>query len=368
MDYNWQQKGWPEFKFSVGIMEESYHQFLLNAGRINGQFSSISEESQAKMLIEVLLIEALRTSKIEGEFLSREDVISSIKKNLGVHEEQPKLVKDHRARGIAKLMTTVRETWNKPLDVSLLFRWHEMLMEGNRYIRAGKWRSGSEPMQVISGAFGKEKVHFEAPPSNLVAKEMEQFISWFNSTGPTGKGPLRNPVLRAALTHLYFESIHPFEDGNGRIGRALAEKALHQGVQQSILISLSQVIEENRSRYYDELKRAQRTLDVDQWLIYFGEVVLEAQNKVQELIDFTLLKINVFDTHRESLNDRQVKVLNRMFEEGPDGFEGGINAKKYISLTSVSKATATRDLQNLRDMGIIEPIGGGRSLRYKFKL
>ena len=367
MYYNWQQEGWPEFQFDPGIVEDIQLKFLLKSGQSSGRFSGITEAKKDQLLVEILLSEAIKTSEIEGEFLSRVDVMSSLKKNLGIHEEQPRLVKDLRAKGIAKLMVAVRQTWSEPLSEAMLCSWHEMLMEGNRYIQAGKWRTSPEPMQVVSGQLGKETVHFEAPPSAQVPEEMHRFVAWFNATSGEGDKPIRNPIVRSALVHLYFESIHPFEDGNGRIGRALAEKALHQGLNQPILISLSQVIEAKRQLYYDQLKEAQRSLQVDSWLLYFGEVVMKAQEKVEELIEFSLQKTKLFDLFHNELNEREVKALNRMLEEGPDGFEGGINAKKYISITGASKATATRDLQHLRDLGILVPEGGGRSVRYQIK-
>ncbi len=368
MSYNWQQTGWPEFQFTQGLIEDIQLKFLLKSGKSNGQYAGIPSEKKDQLLVDILLSEAIKTSEIEGEFLSRVDVMSSLKKNLGIHEEQPRLVKDHRAKGIAKLMVAVRKSWQEPLSDTLLFSWHEMLMEGNRYIQAGKWRSGTEPMQVVSGTIGKEIVHFEAPPSDRVSMEMDRFITWFNTTVPGGTKQILNPILRSALVHLYFESIHPFEDGNGRIGRALAEKALHQGLDQPILISLSQVIEADRNRYYEQLKQAQRTLQVDEWLLYFAAVVLKAQEKVEQMIEFSLKKTWFFDTHRAELNERELKALNRMLDEGPDGFEGGMNAKKYMSLTGASKATATRDLQHLRDLGILIAEGGGRSVRYQVNL
>lgn len=368
MSYNWQQKGWPEFQFTPGLIDDIQLKFLLKSGKSNGQYAGIPAEKKDQLLVDILLSEAIKTSEIEGEFLSRVDVMSSLKKNLGIHEEQPRLVKDHRAKGIAKLMVAVRQSWQNPLSDSMLFSWHEMLMEGNRYIQAGKWRSGAEPMQVVSGTLGKEVVHFEAPPSDQIPKEMDRFIAWFNATAPGGTNPILNPILRSALVHLYFESVHPFEDGNGRIGRALAEKALHQGVDQPILISLSQVIEADRNQYYEQLKKAQSTLHVDEWLIYFADVALKAQEKVEELIEFSFQKTRFFDTYSQELNERELKALNRMLEEGPDGFDGGMNAKKYMSLTGASKATATRDLQHLRDLGIFIPKGGGRSMRYEVNL
>lgn len=368
MSYNWQQKGWPEFQFTPRLIDDIQLKFLLKSGKSNGQYAGIPAEKKDQLLVDILLSEAIKTSEIEGEFLSRVDVMSSLKKNLGIHEKQPRLVKDHRAKGIANLMVAVRQSWKEALSDSMLFSWHEMLIEGNRYIQSGKWRSGAEPMQVVSGTIGKEIVHFEAPPSNQIPKEMDRFIAWFNATAPNGATPIFNPILRSALVHLYFESVHPFEDGNGRIGRALAEKALRQGVEQPILISLSQVIEEDRNLYYEQLKQAQRTLQVDRWLLYFAEVVLKAQEKVEELIEFSLLKTRFFDTYSQELNERELKALNCMLEEGPGGFEGGMNAKKYMSMTGASKATATRDLQHLRDLGIFIPEGGGRSVRYQINL
>jgi len=368
MNYNWQQIGWPNFEFTPGIIEDVQLKFLLKSGKSSGQYSGISLEKRNQLLVGILLSEAIKTSEIEGEFVSRIDVMSTLKKNLGIHEEQPRLVKDHRAKGIAKLMVAVRQTWEEPLSEAMLFAWHEMLMEGNRYIQAGKWRTGTEPMQVVSGAMGKEVVHFEAPPSTRVPGEMKLFVDWFNQTAPGGAQAIRNPILRSALVHLYFESIHPFEDGNGRIGRALAEKVLHQGSDQPILISLSQVIEAKRQLYYDQLKQAQRSLQVDEWLLYFADVVMKAQEKVGELIEFSLQKIRLFDAFSKVLNERELKALTRMLGEGPDGFDGGMNAKKYMSLTGASKATATRDLQHLRDLGIFVSEGGGRSVRYQVKL
>jgi Fic family protein len=364
MSYNWQKEGWPEFQFTQGLIDDLQLKFLLISGKSSGQYSGISPEKKDQLLVDILLSEAIKTSEIEGEFLSRQDVMSSLKKSLGIHEEQPRLIKDHRAKGIAKLMVSVRQSWKEPLSEATLFAWHEMLMEGNRYVEAGKWRSGTEPMQVVSGTMGKEIVHFEAPPSSRVPEEMTHFVAWFNSTSPGAAQAILNPLLRSAIAHLYFESIHPFEDGNGRIGRALAEKALHQGLGQPILISLSQVIESDKKSYYGQLKIAQSGFQIDSWLRYFAAVAVKAQENAEELISFSLSKTRLFDKYKSELNDRELKAIARMLEEGPEGFEGGMNAKKYIGITGASKATATRDLQHLRDIGVLIPEGSGRSVRY----
>ena len=170
---------------------------------------------------------------------------------------------------------------------------------------------------------------------------------------------------RAAISHLYFESIHPFEDGNGRIGRAIAEKALSQSLKRPILFSLSRSIESNKKAYYEHLKQAQRSNEITEWIAYFAQTILEAQIAAEREITFTLKKTRFFDIHRSKFNPRQEKAIKRMLEEGPQGFKGGMNARKYVSITQTSSATATRDLKDLVDKGIFKAVGGGRSSRYE---
>ncbi len=223
-------------------------------------------------------------------------------------------------------------------------------------------------MQVVSGPIGKQKVHFEAPPSERMTKEMKRFITWFNETGPGGAKEIKKPAVRSAIAHIYFETIHPFEDGNGRIGRAISEKALSQGVRRPILLSLSRTIEAGRNAYYDALKAAQRSNEVTPWINYFVNVILDAQINTEEQIDFTLKKTKLFDRFHDQLNERQLRVVQRMLEEGPAGFEGGMSAKKYIAITRTSKATATRDLQDMVEKGALITSGGGRNTRYQVNL
>jgi Fic family protein len=243
-----------------------------------------------------------------------------------------------------------------------------MLMEGSRGVQIGKWRSHKAPMQVISGAAGKEKINFEAPPSKQVPFEMDRFIAWFNETAPGGKKLMKKALVRSAISHLYFESIHPFEDGNGRIGRAIAEKALSQTLKRPVLLSLSKTIEANKRQYYSALEKGQRSNHVSPWIRYFTETTLLAQCQAGQLIDFTLKKTKFFDHFKDMFNERQLKVMKRMFNAGPEGFEGGMNASKYGSLTSTSKATATRDLQQLAEIKAFLIEGGGRSTHYVLNL
>ncbi len=220
-------------------------------------------------------------------------------------------------------------------------------------------------MQVVSGRIDKPTVHFEAPPSDTVPGEMTRYIEWFNRTAPGGETPITHAPVRSAIAHLYFESIHPFEDGNGRIGRAISEKALSQGLGRPVVLSLSRTIEAGRNAYYDALKASQGNNEITGWITWFVGIVLRAQLDAEAQILFVLKKSKFFQRFEGQLNGRQLKVLHRMFEAGPEGFQGGMNARKYVALTGASKATATRDLQHLAQIGALVPIGGGRSTRYE---
>ncbi len=367
MVYNWQQKKWPDFSYDLTGSEGNLLAFLEREGRVSGMLEAMPEEMQMEAVLSTMVAEAVKTSEIEGEYISREDVMSSIRNNMGLNRE-PGKIRDQRAAGIAELMLDVRQSYSEPLTEARLFDWHRMLMKGDSRVLAGAWRTHEDPMQVVSGAVGKEKVHFEAPPSRQVPMEMKRFVKWFNQTAPGGKKEIWMAPLRSAIVHLYFESIHPFEDGNGRIGRILSEKALSQGVARPVLLSLSQTIEKNKKDYYRALEKAQKSDDVTGWVNYFVSTVLRAQQEAEGLVNFVLKKARFFDRFKGQLNERQAKVIQRMLESDPGGFEGGMNARKYIGLTKISKATATRDLQDLVNKGILKPIGGGRASRYLLEL
>jgi len=363
MRYNWQQKGWPNFQYKTDVIEEMLFDFAQRTGRISGVLEGLSETEQTEAMINLMVSEAIKTSEIEGEYLSRNDVMSSIRRNLGLNPELP-LTKDKRAEGVAELMLTVRNDFLKPLSIKMLFDWHTMLMKGNTQIQIGQWRIHEEPMQIVSGAIGREVVHFEAPPSKKVPSEISEFLAWFNESQKS----IKKPIIRSAIAHLYFESIHPFEDGNGRIGRAVAEKALSQSIGRPVLFSISKSIEGNKKAYYDALQKAQWSNEITDWIHYFVRTILDAQIDAEQEIEFTLKKAKFFDQHKSELNERQQKVVRRMLDKGHQGFEGGMNARKYVSITSTSKATATRDLQDLVQKEIFKPIGGGRSTRYEINI
>jgi len=366
MIYNWQQKDWPNFTYNLQEVEDLLFVFAEETGHVTGLLKIMPEDMQLEAIINMMVAEAIKTSEIEGEYLSREDVVSSIRNNLGINVN-PAKVKDKKAQGAGELMVEVRNTFAAALTKEVLFAWHEMLMSQSSRIHIGVWRSHSEPMHVVSGAIGKEKIHFEAPPSASVPYEMQQFIQWFNDTAPGGVAAIKKAPVRSAIAHLYFESIHPFEDGNGRIGRAIAEKALSQTLGRPVLLSLSQTIEADKKSYYTALENGQGNNQITSWIKYFVNTILAAQLQAKELIAFTLKKAKFVDHFKEELNDRQLKVTKRMLAE-PGGFKGGINANKYKSITKTSKATATRDLQLMVNLGLVEVVGGGRSTHYHLKM
>jgi Fic family protein len=243
-----------------------------------------------------------------------------------------------------------------------------MLLSHDRRLESvGVYREHEYAMQIVSGRVDRPTVHFEAPPSKQVPDEMDAYVDWFSRTMPDAEEPL--PALtRAGLSHLYFESIHPFEDGNGRLGRALAEKSLAQNMGQPSLIALAYSIERDRKAYYDQLEQHQKTLDVTSWLQWFAETVLTAQQVTLDRVGFFIAKARYYDQHREQLNERQTKAIERMFQEGPDGFKGGLSAENYISITGTSRATATRDLQDMVEMGALTRTGELRYTRYRLNL
>jgi Fic family protein len=273
-------------------------------------------------------------------------------------------------------MLTIRRTFAEPLTKEMLFEWHQMVIKNDDWTKSGMvgaWRNNKEAMQIVSGPIGRERIYFEAPPSNRLASEMEAFINWFNETqskeGFVNDKGLSGPV-RAAIAHLYFESIHPFIDGNGRIGRALIEKILSQELGSPLLFSVSQIIQKRRKEYYNMLHlNSHNSLDITQWICFFVELIFEAQRSSQEMLQFVLKKTHFWRTHEHQITERQEKALQRMFKEGPTGFEGGMSAQKYMNITGCSKATATRDLTDLLEKKCLYQMNGsGRSTRYQLVL
>jgi Fic family protein len=364
--WNWLLKNWPHFSYNKDVLEKLEFQFSQNTGTVFGAIKHIEGVSKDDLLVEILSNEALKTSEIEGEILNRESVQSSIKKNLGLSVDNRKI--PPAEFGISEMMVDLYLNFDKPLNHKLLFEWHKMLTSGRRDLTdIGKYRTHKSPMQVVSGRLDKPTVHFEAPPSNRMTEEMEQFISWFNEIHDPKYSKIL-PLVKAGLTHLYFVCIHPFEDGNGRIARALAEKSIALSTGQPTLISLSHTIEANRKKYYQALEDNNTTLEVTDWLNYFGNTILEAQKDTLKRIDFLVEKTKFFERYKSELNERQNSVILRLFEAGYTGFKGGLSAKNYIKIAKTSESTATRDLKDLTDKQILIKTGTLKSSRYQLNI
>jgi Fic family protein len=337
-------------------------QFLLQSGELVGACKHIGADDREELRIELISEEAVKTSAIEGEILNRDSVQSSLRQQLGLGDERPGVTPAER--GISKMMIDLYQNFAGPLSDRTMLEWHAMLLAGDKEIKViGGYRTQADAMQVVSGPIHRRTVHFEAPPSGRVPDEMKRFIAWFNDTAPGGKRRL--PALtRAALAHLYFECIHPFEDGNGRIGRALSEKALAQSLDRPSLIALAYTIERKRKDYYAALERNNKELEITPWMRYFANTIIEAQDNTIKRVDFYIGKAKFYEKFRGQLNERQDKVVARMFREGIDGFKGGLSAENYIGISKTSRATATRDLQDLVEKGVLTRTGELRHTRY----
>ena len=366
MQWNWQRPDWPAFTWDTARLAQAEQAFLVRGGVVLGKVGELVDPSSETLIVETIAAEALTSSEIEGELLDRHSVQSSIRRHLGLSTDpiRPRPAEE----GMAELMVELYQKTAEPLDHETLFAWHECVVRGRRDLgNVGCYRTHSEPMHVVSGAVDGPTVHFEAPPSDRVPDEMDTFLDWFNRTARPG--PQALPALtRAGLAHLHFVCIHPFEDGNGRLGRAIAEKALAQGLGQATLTELAATLLTHRREYYDQLEHANKDTEVTGWLAWFGAITLEAQQWTLARVDFVLDQIRLLDRLRGQLNERQDKGLRRVFREGPSGFAGGLSAGNYVAITGTSTATATRDLADLVDKGALIRTGERRGTRYHLSI
>lgn len=362
MTWNWERRNWPKFIWDEEALMDFSYQFVANASHIASHLRFIEKEEEVQLIVDLISDEAYRSSKIEGEDLDRNSLQSSVRRHFGLQWGiKNKAPKEY---GIAEMMVNLYKTYDQALSHDQLFAWHQMLMNGRRDLTTiGAYRVHQEKMQIVSNHMDRPVVYFEAPPSAVVSQEMDRFIDWFNGFAANNKSPL-HALIHSGVAHLYFESIHPFEDGNGRIGRAITEKALSQYLKKPTLIALSYQIEQDRKAYYGALQKNSLDLEITDWLIYFCKTVIAAQQHTYQLIHFITEKSRFFHSYNSQLNDRQQKVLKRMFKEGPNGFEGGLSAGNYLSITKTSRATATRDLQHLVSIGALHKQGQGRHTRY----
>jgi Fic family protein len=326
----------------------------------------LHEEDRQQLTVDAMSTEAVTTSEIEGEILDRASVQSSIRRQLGLTVDERRV--RPAEQGIAEMMVDLYRSFSKPLSQEMLFRWHEMIVAGRHDLKdVGRYRTGTEPMQVVSVRIDAPRVHFEAPPSSRVTSEMNSFLEWFARTRRDGQQSL-SALTRAAVAHLYFESIHPFEDGNGRIGRAIAEKSLAESLGQPTLITLAATILLRRKSYYEALEAANKQNEITNWLAWFAGTAIEAQRRTIALVEFLIDKTKQLDRLKGELNERQTKALLRMFREGPGGFQGGLSAGKYTTITGASPATTTRDLSDLVSRGALTRDGEVRHARYRLNV
>jgi len=362
MTWNWQQSHWPDFSWDAARLRTAEEHFLVGTGVFTGMVRHLSSPDQEQLTVEAMSTEAISTSEIEGEILDRASVQRSIRRQFGLATDKRRV--PAAEQGISEMMVDLYRWFAEPLSDEALFSWHRMLFKDRGGLTdVGRYRTGQEAMEIVSGPVNAPQVHFEAPPSSRVPDEMARFMAWFNRTAPAGSEPL--PALtRAGIAHLYFETVHPFEDGNGRIGRAIAEKALAQSFGQSTLIGLAATILSQRKAYYAALEAANQGNEVTAWLSWFAGMVIEAQRRTTARVEFLIEKTRLLDRLRGQLNSRQEKALLRMLHEGPEGFEGGLSAGNYATITGASPATATRDLADLVDKGVLLRTGELRHARY----
>ncbi|MBV1866321.1 MAG: Fic family protein [Marinosulfonomonas sp.] len=355
MIWNWQQPEWPNWRFDSEVIRPLEAQFLLDSGRLLGAWKHLQPDTQTQVKIDLLSDEAMKTSEIEGEFLDRESVQSSVRRQFGLTADRRSGLAE---AGIARLMVACFQNFNAPLTDKMLFDWHELVCAGRTDLKTiGAYRDHNDPMQVVSGPVQKPKIHFEAPGSSAMQSEMSGFLNWYETSD--------FPALtKAGLAHLYFVSIHPFEDGNGRIARALSEKAMAQALGQPSLLALSRQIRADRTAYYDALEANNKSMDITDWLLWFGGTVLKAKSYSAAMIDHLIAKTRLLDRLRDQLNAHQEKVLIRMFDAGPGGFTGGLSAKNYMTITDTAPATARRHLGDLVVKGALVRTGERKGTRY----
>ena len=358
MSWNWQKKSWPNFTYDAGQLEPLEREYARLLGTVTGAMKHFDEEEKNQLVVQLLSTEGVKTAEIEGELLDRDSVQSSIRRKLGLPAVRRNV--QPAEAGMAEVMVTVYREYAAPLTKRELDAWNAALMQGRVDLECiGKYRMHEDPMQVVSGGMGQETVHFEAPPSKDVPRLMAGFIRWFNESLKT-----LPPLTRAGIAHLYSVSIHPYEDGNGRMARALVEKALSASIGTPALSGLSRQIAAKKSLYYDALGRNNQDPEITDWLLYFGRTLIAAKHHVLASVERVLQKAAIYATFGKRLNERQKKAIDRLFDAEPEGFAGGLSAGKYIAITKAPRATATRDLQKLTGLGILRKTGERRHARY----
>lgn len=362
----WQQPRWPEFTWDEAALSAPLARVRRVQGELLGVAHLLDPKQDLVTQLEVLTLEGVKTSAIEGEELDPKAVRSSIARRLGLPTAGLPPRPPRSVEGLVDVLLDATQRHGQELTLKRLSGWQAALFptgrSGLHEIRVGKLR-GKAPMRIVSGPVGRERVHYEAPPQDRLAVEMRAFLNWFNKP-PAGIDGL----VRAGLAHVWFEIVHPFEDGNGRVGRALLDMALAQDEQRSTrLYSLSARFMDVRDEYYAALERASSgSLDITGWLAWFLEQLEAAIRSSEAVVNAVLTRTRFWMRHsRARLNERQLKALGRMLDALPQGFVGGMTNKKYAHLSGTSPASAQRDLADLVSKGYLVALGGGRSARYE---
>lgn len=359
--YLWQHNDWPRFQWDAGRLLNILGEVHGLQGELLGRMSVLGFEGVQRHL-DALTEEIVVSSRIEGVELNRDSVRSSVARHLGVKLDKDHLP-DHYTEGVVNVMMEATQHYAEPLSAERLFGWHAALFptgysDGYK-IDVAKWRTGNEPMQVVSGPMGRQKVHYEAPESGLVPEMMERFLQWTDTSDGT------DPLLRAALAHLWFVTIHPFDDGNGRITRTITEMMLARADQsERRFYSMSAEIMRDRKGYYDALEQAQKSdMDVTEWLIWFLETLREALKQAIATTQRTMKKAAFWRNMEDvAISDRQRKVINMLW----DGFDGKLTTGKWAKINHCSQDTALRDIEDLIRKGILRRAEkGGRSTNYE---
>lgn len=372
VDWIWQNPEWPNFQWNSKVITPLLQEIRVSQGKLLGQYQAIAQDSNVEFELDTLLANLISSYQIEGETLNAESVRSSIAKRLDIPFQG---TETDQSEQLAELILEAIKQHHEPLTQTKLLEWHTRIFAGyhqqeiisNRdRLYIGQLR-GNDVMQVVSGRLDRPKVHFEAPDRVGLEDALEEFIHWFNAS----KNSELDPLIRAAICHLWLLTLHPFEDGNGRITRMLTDSALAFSESQSIrLYSMSSAILADRKGYYQILEKTQRgDTEITEWLLWFFQTLQQALTNAEHQIHRVLNKTRFWQTYRhKNLLPAQIKVLNRLLDGGEKGFEYGISASQYQKVAKVSKATATRHLTQLLDMGCIVKLeGGGRNTRYQVR-
>ena len=361
--YLWERENWPALHWDDGRLAMLLPAVSREQGRLLGKMEALGFDLRNEAHLHTLTEDVVKSSEIEGEKLPPDQVRSSLARRLGM-DAGGLTSTDRNVEGMVEMMLDATDNYANPLDDERLFDWHASLFPtghgGMRKIIAGNWRDDAKgPMRIVSGPIGREKIHYEAPPADRLSVEMEKFLCWFREPGDM------DPLLIAGLAHLWFVTIHPFEDGNGRIARAIADMALARSEQTGKrFYSMSGQVRRERNEYYDALERTQKAeLDVTRWQEWFLNCLHRSVDGAQETLATVLAKARFWERFaQESLNERQIKVLNTLLD---GGFEGKLTSSKWAKMTKSSQDTAHRDIVNLMERGALKKdLGGGRSTSY----